>query len=90
MVDTRTPPPSTPKGVTKIANKLRCPSCGNEQCFFEINEDVITTTHYLQNTDGSFTLEERTEQSFGSPKLFCNECEEDMTNYHQQFSKMIF
>jgi len=89
-MSTNKPSTSTTKQSSKIANRLCCPTCGNDRCFFEINEDVITTAHYIQNDDGSFTLEERLDQSFCLPKLFCNECEEDMTSYHRQFFQMIF
>lgn len=79
------------KATTKAANLLRCPSCGNTTSFLEICDDVVTTTHYKQNPDGSFSLEERDFHSLGTPKLLCNECEEDMTQQHyHQFSKMIF
>lgn len=74
----------------KVANLLRCPHCGNSASFFEITDDVITTTHYIQNEDGSFTLEEKTSQSLGDVKFFCGECEEDLTSFHQRFSEMIF
>lgn len=74
----------------KVANLLRCPHCGNSANFFEITDDVITTTHYIQNEDGSFTLEEKSSQSLGDVKFFCGECEEDLTSFHQRFSEMIF
>jgi len=77
--------------TAKAANLLRCPSCGNTQTFLEIDDDVVTTTHYAQNPDGSFHLEERDFHSLGTPKLLCNNCEEEMTEQHyHQFSKMIF
>lgn len=74
----------------KVANLLKCPYCGNEKDFFEITDDVITTTHYVQNADGSFTIEERSSQSLGDVKLFCGNCEEDLSSFHQRFSEMIF
>jgi len=37
-----------PIGLPKVGNLLRCPYCGNESEFFEITDDVITTTHYIQ------------------------------------------
>jgi hypothetical protein len=74
----------------KVVNLLRCPHCGNASNFFEISDDVITTTHYIQNEDGSFTLEEKTSQSLGDVKFFCGNCEEDLTSLHQRFSEMIF
>lgn len=75
---------------TIVANLLRCSHCGNESDFFEITDDVITTTHYVQNKDGSFTLENKSAQSLGDVKLFCGNCDEDLTSFHQRFSEMIF
>jgi len=74
----------------KVANLLVCPHCGNTSEFFEISDDVITTTHYVQNGDGSFTLECKSSQSLGDVKLFCGNCEEDLSSFHQRFSEMIF
>lgn len=74
----------------KVANLLKCPYCGNDKSFFEISDDVITTTHYVQNKDGSFTIEERTSQSLGDVRLYCGNCEEDLSSFHQRFSEMIF
>lgn len=74
----------------KVGNLLKCPYCGNELEFFEISDDVITTTHYIQNKDGSFTIENKNSQSLGDVKLFCGNCEEDLTSFHQRFSEMIF
>ncbi|TKB27191.1 hypothetical protein FCL47_06590 [Desulfopila sp. IMCC35006] len=74
----------------KVGNLLKCPYCGNESEFFEISDDVITTTHYIQNKDGSFTIENKNSQSLGDVKLFCGNCEEDLTSFHQRFSEMIF
>jgi DNA-directed RNA polymerase subunit M/transcription elongation factor TFIIS len=74
----------------KVGNLLRCPHCGNDRSFFEITDDVITTTHYAQNPDGSFTIEEQSSQALGDVKLFCGNCEEDLTVFHQRFSEMIF
>lgn len=74
----------------RVGNLLKCPYCGNESDFFEITDDVITTTHYVQNSDGSFTIENKNSQSLGDVKLFCGNCEEDLTSFHQRFSEMIF
>ena len=73
-----------------VANLLKCPNCGNDREFFEITDDVVTTTYYIQNPDGSFTLEERTSQTLGDAKLYCSTCEEDLSEFHQRFSEMIF
>jgi hypothetical protein len=74
----------------KVVHLIKCPSCGNEKDFFEIIDDVVTTTHYVQNPDGSFTIEEKSSQALGDVKLFCGECEEDLTSFHQRFTEMIF
>ena len=74
----------------KVANLLKCPFCGNVAEFFEITDDVITTTHYTQNKDGSFTISEKSSQGLGDVKLFCGNCEEDLSSFHQRFSEMIF
>jgi DNA-directed RNA polymerase subunit M/transcription elongation factor TFIIS len=74
----------------RVGNLLKCPYCGNESDFFEITDDVITTTHYIQNRDGSFTIENKNSQSLGDVKLFCGNCEEDLSSFHQRFSEMIF
>ncbi len=79
-----------PFSKPKVANRFKCPSCGNDRDFFEITDDVITTTHYVQNPDGSFTIEDRSSQSMGDVKLFCGNCDEDLTLFHQRFSEMIF
>lgn len=74
----------------RVANLLKCPYCGNEKNFFEISDDVITTTHYIQNEDGSFTIEDKSSQALGDVKLFCGNCEEDLSSFYQRFSEMIF
>jgi len=75
---------------SKVANRIVCPHCGNDLNFFEIADDVVITTHYVQNPDGSFTVEEHSSQPFGSIKLYCGNCEEDLTPFHQRFQEMIF
>jgi hypothetical protein len=72
------------------ANRIVCPACGNDSEFLEIAEDVILTTLYVQNRDGSFTPVEDNSQVLGEVKLICAECEEDLTAFHQRFSDMLF
>jgi DNA-directed RNA polymerase subunit M/transcription elongation factor TFIIS len=74
----------------QAANLISCPSCGNDEDFFEVAENVIITTHYLQNPDGSFTPEEDSSQILGPVRLICGECEEDLTAFHQRFTEMLF
>lgn len=73
-----------------IANKLVCPVCGNDEEFFELANDVLLTTYYKQNSDGSFSHESEGSQINGDVLLFCGSCEEDLTYYHQRFREMIF
>ncbi len=73
-----------------MANLLRCPQCGNESDFFEVTDDVVTTTYYTQNSDGSFSISHRNSESLGGVRLFCGNCEEDLTSFHPRFVEMIF
>lgn len=74
----------------KVVNLLKCPYCGNDKDFLEVCDDVVTTTHYIQNKDGSFTIAEKNSQALGEVKLYCGTCEEDLSSFHQRFSEMIF
>jgi hypothetical protein len=74
----------------KPANLLQCPNCGNDTDFFEVNEEIVTTTRYVQNSDGSFTPVDHTSETRGEARLFCGNCEEDLTFFHPRFSEMIF
>ena len=71
-------------------NLLSCPSCGNNEDFIEVAENVIITTQYIQNPDGSFTPEKDNSQILGSVRLICGECSEDLTAFHQRFTEMLF
>ena len=73
-----------------IANRLACPTCGNDEVFFELANDVLLTSHYTQNSDGSFTHDSDTTQVNGEVLLFCGACQEDLSSYHQRFKEMIF
>lgn len=80
-------PSAHPTGIT---NRLICPVCGNDEDFFELANDVLQTSYYKQNSDGSFTHESDASQINGDVMLFCGSCEEDLTYYHQRFREMIF
>jgi hypothetical protein len=73
-----------------IANRLTCPFCGNDTDFFQIAEDAIITTYYRQNTDGSFTQEENESQVLGEMKLYCGSCEEELPEFLDRFTEMVF
>jgi len=90
-------PPSTNNSLVIMSikdrpavNLLSCPSCGNNEDFIEVAENVIITTHYVQNPDGSFTPGEDNSQILGPVRLICGECEEDLTAFHQRFTEMLF
>ncbi len=87
---TRISPTMPSTGIPGIANRLVCPTCGNDEDFFELANDVIQTSHYTQNSDGSFTYESETCQINGEVQLFCGACQEDLSYYHQRFKEMIF
>jgi hypothetical protein len=73
-----------------VANRLTCPYCGNDSNFFQIAEDAVITTHFKQNADGSFTQEENESQVFGEIKLFCGSCEEELPQFLDRFTEMVF
>ena len=73
-----------------IANRLVCPACGNDEDFFELAHDVILTSYYKQNSDGSFSHESDASQVNGEVLLFCAACQEDLSYYHRRFREMIF
>lgn len=74
-----------------VNNLLRCPECGNDREFVEVSAEVTTTTFYQQNPDGSFTpIDQESEQTSGSPRLYCGNCEKDLSALYERFAEMIF
>lgn len=70
--------------------RLICHECGNDTDFVEKAENVMVTTHYIQNNDGSFTPEENTTEIFGEVTFICGVCGADMTPFHAHFLEMSF
>lgn len=70
--------------------RIVCPVCGNDQYFYEIAEDVVLTTKYVQNSDGSFTALFDDSAMNGTVHLYCAECDEDLTHFHDRFVEMLF
>ena len=35
-------------------------------------------------------MEQQSSQSLGDVKLFCGDCEEDLSDFYERFSEMIF
>jgi len=78
--------------VIDIKNSLRiaCPECGNKTEFLEVAEDVILTTRYIQNSDGSFSQEIDESQVLGEVRFYCGECGSDLSHFHKRFVEMLF
>lgn len=75
---------------SRPAGHICCPSCGNSQAFIERALDVIVTTRYHQNLDGSFIPEENETEILGEVYLLCGKCGKNMTGYHGHFLEMVF
>lgn len=76
--------------TSEPAGRIFCQLCGNAKHFVEIAENVQVTTHYLQNSDGSFTPEDNSTEIFGEIKFLCGKCGEDLTRFHGHFLEMSF
>jgi DNA-directed RNA polymerase subunit M/transcription elongation factor TFIIS len=72
------------------AGRIACQQCGNANEFVEIAENVLVTTRYRQNSDGSFTPEESDTEIFGTVKFVCGVCGADLTRFHSHFLEMSF
>lgn len=70
--------------------RVICPNCGNDQVFIEVARDVIVTTRYVQNEDGSFTPEENDTEYVGKVGLYCGECNTDLTVFYPHLQEMTF
>ena len=73
-----------------LGRRIVCPYCGNEKYFYEIAEDVMLTTRYIQNPDGSFTPHSDESRILGEVKLYCGECQADLSKFHDRFLEMLF
>ena len=74
----------------KPLGRIVCPHCGNDQDFVEVARDVVVTTRYVQNDDGSFTPEESDSEIVGKVGLYCSQCETDVSYFHNHLMEMIF
>ena len=70
--------------------KIACPVCGNDSDFLEVADDVVLTTRYVQNPDGSFSEEGDDSQIMGEVHFVCGECHADLAPFHQRFLEMLF
>jgi hypothetical protein len=76
--------------LARSAARIVCPACGNDRDFLEVADDVVLTSRYVQNSDGSFTQVGDDSQVLGEIRLYCAECNADLTYYHQRFLDMLF
>lgn len=88
-------PESEPKRTTRPllgqhTRLITCSNCGNDSDFFEVADGVILTSRYVQNSDGSFEQDGDESQILGEVRLFCAECNQDLTSHHQRFVEMLF
>ena len=70
--------------------RVTCNKCGNSDQFVEIAENVLVTTSYIQNGDGSFTPEDNDTEIYGDVKFICGKCGQDLSQYHSHFLEMSF
>jgi len=76
--------------LARNAARIICPACGNDKEFLEIADDVILTSRYEQNEDGSFSQLGDDSQVLGEIRLYCGECNADVSFFHQRFLDMLF
>jgi len=74
----------------QMGKRVVCPRCGNDWHFYEVAEDVMLTTRYIQNADGSFTPQSDESSILGEVKFFCGECNTDLTQFHNRLMEMLF
>lgn len=70
--------------------RIVCPLCGNDRDFIEIARNVVVTTKYVQNDDGSFTPEEEDSEVRGRIELYCGQCDADVSFFHNHLNEMLF
>lgn len=78
------------KEASRACQRIVCPQCGNDTDFLEVASGVILTNRYVQNEDCSFTQQEGDSRILGDVRFFCNECQTDLSAYHQRFLDMLF
>ena len=76
--------------LARSAARIVCPACGNDRDFLEVADDVVLTSRYVQNEDGSFSQVGDDSQVLGEIRLYCGECNADVSFFHQRFLDMLF
>ncbi len=90
MIPDPEPKRLTPPTFGQNSRLITCSNCGNDVDFFEVADGVILTSRYVQNSDGSFEQDGDESQILGEVRLFCAECNQDLTAFHQRFVEMLF
>ena len=70
--------------------RIVCPNCGNDKEFVEVARNVVVSTRYVQNDDGSFTPEEDDSEVLGKVELYCGQCDADVSFFHNHLTEMLF
>lgn len=70
--------------------RIICPHCSNDRDFIEIARDVIVSTRYVQNKDGSFTPEDSETEIAGKVGLYCGQCNTDLSLFYNHLLEMTF
>ncbi|MFZ5798376.1 MAG: hypothetical protein ACYCYR_04055 [Desulfobulbaceae bacterium] len=70
--------------------RIVCPNCGNDREFLEVAHDVVVTTRYFQNDDGSFSPDESESEVQGKVELYCGQCDADVSMFHSHLLEMMF
>jgi hypothetical protein len=78
------------KEAAKASQRIACPYCGNDLDFLEVATGVILTNRYVQNDDCSFSQQEGESRILGDVRLYCSECQADLSAFHQRFLEMLF
>lgn len=81
---------SDPLIIRKNCMRITCPVCGNDNDFVEVADNVVLTTRYVQNEDGSFIQDGDESQILGEIKFYCAECNADLSASHSRFLEMLF
>ncbi|PIE57132.1 MAG: hypothetical protein CSA34_00520 [Desulfobulbus propionicus] len=76
--------------VGEPSGRIICTECGNTSGFVEVATNVVVTTHYVQNWDGSFTAENSDSEIHGQARLLCGKCGADLTPFHGHVVEMSF
>ena len=82
--------PKIPLPDSRPAGRISCPDCGNDVEFLEVADNVVVSTRYIQNDDGSFTPQAEDSEIHGKLRLYCDVCGCDLSIFHNHLMGMLF